>query len=440
MSSASEYLVAAEAVMTVVTTPFGLAAGLIGTGVYAAYEVMRQLSDDYKDTLETLRAGDAENARVRDLAANQRLSGETTALLLTALTHASPAEDAEAAFVRRQVQRLAETTGSDEFTARCQELLVTIDAAPREVAAHLAAYQQLCEARAAVPTEKSERTRLLDELALLHDEALSPLLDDPACAGTRALWLEQIAQLQALAARQPALARQGLGLLRQRLRREMQLQAERSRQRGAAAESRRMRTTDLIARCTAVARLPELPEQVAQANALLARISDGVVHGTLDHDALNALTVEVAALYAACEHLLRERLVSSYLGAQVSDVLLSMGYQVAQVASDDTSQLTYLAPVDNAHGVEFHISGTGRLTTEMVALSEEAVQTGEQGQEKVCGMVGQVMQELAARRLQVRERFRKHLRDGEPLKITAPPAEETVAPANAPVAKRLDEE
>ena len=73
------------------------------------------------------------------------------------------------------------------------------------------------------------------------------------------------------------------------------------------------------------------------------------------------------------------------------------------------------------------MQGNGRLSTEMVALSEDAARTGQHSQEKVCSLVDQVIGELHARKLPVRERFRSSLAPEQALRVVeAPEEEETI--------------
>ena len=440
MSSTAELLVAADTVLTLATGPIGIAANLVGTGAYAAYSVVRQLQQDYQSTLQDLHAQCETEQRARDEHANAQRDGETTALLLVAYTGASPAADAEVSFVRGQVSQLAESAPANStFAAECQALLQVIDESPAQLPTHLISYLRLREEFTAVdPAPNTGRVE--QELTRLRAEIMSPLLDAPDCASVRAQLLAQLDQLGQVAVRQQVLARQGISLLRRRVQRELQTQAEARQTRRRQAEETRVLAADCLARLRAVSNLPDLPEQTARATALQSRLADIFTGASAEIPArLQALSHETAELFAECVHHLNEKLVSAYVGDQVAEVLGELGYQVSHVESASTTVRNDLfTQIDADFGIEFHVQGNGRLSTEMVALTEDALHTGPEAQEKICAVVDQVVGELRERQLPVRERFRSSLVPGQPLRLVEAPVEVTIAMPEAPKQQRME--
>lgn len=429
MSSTAEMLVAADTILTIATGPLGLAANLVGTGAYAAYSVVRQLQQDYQTTLDELHAQCAADQQARDHAARAQQAGETTALLLAGLTASHAAEDAEITFLRAQVSQLAESAPADTpFVIQCHTLLRAMAESPEQIPLHLTNYQRLRDAYAP-DTAKLHTGRFTQELSQLREEILSPLLDASACTDLRAQLLAQLDQLQQLAVRQQVLARQGLQLLRQRVQREQYAQVEQRTTRQQQAETQRALVTNCLARLRSVSNLPDAPEHTARAKVLLGRLADAFAGNSADIPAtVHTLSQEADALYAACERYLKERLVSAYVGDQVSEVLVTLGYQVSHVETNTgTTQRELLTAVDADFGIEFQIQGNGRLTTEMVALSEDGARAGAAAQEKVCSLVDQVIGELRTRKLPIRERLRSSLTPNQQLRVVETPEEEEIA-------------
>jgi len=91
-------------------------------------------------------------------------------------------------------------------------------------------------------------------------------------------------------------------------------------------------------------------------------------------------------------------------------------------------------------GVEFQVGEEGRLGAEMVALTPETAVVDQESQEKVCGMIDQVIDELKKRQDGVRERFRSTLQPGEALRVVDAGGEEETTGTHAELKKmRIDE-
>jgi hypothetical protein len=130
------------------------------------------------------------------------------------------------------------------------------------------------------------------------------------------------------------------------------------------------------------------------------------------------LVQEAELLFTNCQQLLEEQAIASYLGEQISDVLITMGYQVAQVPpAAPAEHRAYLAMVGDDLGLEFHLDGRGHLATEMVALSAQASGAGQAGQEHICSLADKVFAALTERECVVREQFRSSLSPGEKLRV-----------------------
>ena len=133
---------------------------------------------------------------------------------------------------------------------------------------------------------------------------------------------------------------------------------------------------------------------------------------------LAQLAQDVATLYAASERALQGELISSYISDNVSEVLLSLGYRVAQIDADEAARPHGCAAAfDASTGVQFNVDDAGRLTTEMVALDAQSTQVDRGKQEKVCSMIDQVLEALKQRDWQLRERYRSNFAEQEQLRV-----------------------
>ena len=75
-------------------------------------------------------------------------------------------------------------------------------------------------------------------------------------------------------------------------------------------------------------------------------------------------------LFSAGEKALQGNSFASYVSNNVSEVLLSLGYRVAQIDPEagEADPHACVAAFDDSTGVQFNVDEAGRLTTEMVAL------------------------------------------------------------------------
>ena len=419
---------------------FGTAAaagGLVALAGYGSYVAIRKLHKDYQEAYAEFQdRSQAELQRRLDFS-NREHAALAASVGLAEGTKALAVEDATIRFVHARVallvQRLPQPEGPDsDIRLQCLTLLKEIEDHPLEVAAAFEKYRALAARAAALLAASSEgstlKAALSDDLAALREEINSPLLDEERHADLRAQLLAQCTSLEAMIAKQPVVAKQGLVLLRERLHRELQQQAIEQQRRIGNAEEVRTLVGEALAKLRAVSQQELAPELGQQSTALLEQLS--VVLGRQQTDELTALrqlAQEADTLFTTCLQLFEEQTIADYLGDQISDVLLTMGYQVAQVPPESPSEhRAYRADVGDGLGLEFHLDGRGHIGTETVALSPQAVDIDHAAQERVCSLEDKVFAALKARECVVRERFRSSLSPGEQLRVVEVSNEEPV--------------
>ncbi|OPZ85655.1 MAG: hypothetical protein BWY76_01321 [bacterium ADurb.Bin429] len=233
-------------------------------------------------------------------------------------------------------------------------------------------------------------------------------------------------------ARNPDVAGQGVSLLRERIHREAQLQADRREQRAKDAEEMRLLVGDTLAKLQALATQTVLPDYRAQAEALLAALANALATAEDDLERVRGMADEAAQLYDNCRRALEEQAVSAYISEQVREVLLSLGYQVSMVPGQGESDSPALvAAADGRVGVSFHTDGAGHLKTEVVAFSEQHAVADAETKEKVCTLVERVLVSLRDREWYVREKYRITVKEGERLQVVTLPGREEPATAAA---------
>jgi hypothetical protein len=410
--------------------------------MYVAYRMMDQLQKDYKAGLEEfhVRAEAEAEHMALELQGEERQRTATTALLESA--QVTGILDANRTFLLHRVTQLLDAVAPLDNAAlltQCEALRVEIEQSERPVESQLEALRRLAEeaGAAVLPTVSAFDM----QVAVLQEEIKSPLLETPEAREVREELLEGLAKLKQVAVRQRAVAKQGLTLLRQRVYRELQAQAEIQQERLRQAEARRRMAGELSAKLHALSRLTDLPTFAASAHRFLQRLADILATGGEEElENLTALGKDVDYLYDTCERTLRQHVVSDYISDQVSDVLASMGYQVRQVEREEGGEQTFVANIDNTVAVEFHVGEEGRLGAEMVALNPEAATVDADAQEKVCSVVDQVIDGLKERHEGVRERFRTTLQPGDALRVVdAGEIEETIDTDVASKKMRIDE-
>jgi len=452
MSGVVDVLVLPPLVPTLVAggAAFGalLAASAAG---YAAYSALDKLRRDYEQGLTEFRQRSAEEQQQRTQLANQQIAASNLAVMLAETTNTATTENATVTFLREHAQELAQRIAempapNQELLTECQSLLEDMTAAPAEMERHFKAYDRLFTAFSAEAEHAVDATALksatASALAILREEIASPLLDAPECTEVRAELLSQLATVEALAVgRQASVAGQGLTLLRQRVYRELRQQAERLQTRATEQQAIREAVSEMLAKLQAISQLTMLPASCRRAETLLGHLRVELANPSAEHlAALQGIGKNVDALFAACEKALHEQLLTQYVSHSVSDVLLSLGYRVAEITPEEAEQQSYVAAFDDAVGVQFNIDGTGHLTTEMVALNAGAAEVNRDTQEKVCSMIDQVLDALKQHDYQVRERYRSHFEESETLRVVELPASETHESHTAePKVMRIDE-
>ena len=414
------------------------AAAVVGAGAaaYGAYKLIDQLQKDYQHGVADFHArSDADAQHRRELSQQNRRALEA-ALALVGRTKVEAAVDANRQFLLSRMKRMSERLAplpDPSLLTQCRELRAAIEESTERLAEHLEAYRLLADAAsAALANLPAVKTNFAEEISALREE-IESLLEAPEM---RAELLAQLDALRRLSARQRAVARQGLSLLRQRVYREIATRAELQQARAREAAERRALVGEIFAKLQAVSQQVELPDFVIQAAAHQQRLGEILTAGgTRELVRLRQLAEEAAALFSTCEHMLQERLVSSFISDQVADVLLSLGYQVKQLANEPESH-DFVAPIEQGVAIKFHVEDGGRVGSEMVALSSEAVDADAEAQEKICAIVDRIIGELGARNLAVRERFRASLQPGEKLHVVEVVVEEEAAPRSAVKPKR----
>ncbi len=304
---------------------------------------------------------------------------------------------------------------------QCTALLQEIEANPSQVAPAFEKYRLLAAQAAALLAAGSEGTTLkailAEELTVLRDEILSPVLAEERHTELRAKLLAQCASLEEMIAGQPIVAKQGLALLRERLYRELQQQADAQQRRLSRAEEVRTLVGEALAKLQAVIE-QEQPEFSAQATVLLERFSIALAQQPDDLATLHQLAELADQIFTGYLHFIEAQTVTSYVGDQISDVLLTLGYRVSQIAPENPAeQRAYVAEVGDDLGLAFRLDGQGQLKTELVALNEQAAGSGQAAQERICTLTDKIFAALRARDCTVRERFRSSLTPGEKLRV-----------------------
>lgn len=430
MSHAVVVVVAPE-VMTVGT---GIAAGTAIAAVgaaalvgYATYAALHQLHQEYQQSKAEFQARSQADAQMRETFAQQNRTAAHAALTAAEQTKAMATLDANAVFLREGVNHLLlrlpqlPTPTDPELPARCAALLQAMTEQPEAMPAHLEQYRRLAEQVAAAATAAANVTvlkgALAEECAALRRELAAPLLQEPALATLRFQLLAQLDALEQMAKKQPKLAAQGVTLLRARIHREVQTRAELQVTLAREAEEARELVGEVLAKLQAVSHQDALPAYAAQATAMLGQLGDTVATVSDNYLAtLRRLAEDANHLFIGCHRALEEQTRAAYVHDQLTDVLLTMGYRVSQVAAEGERK-SLVAAVDHEVGLEFHVDGQGRMGTQMVALTPEGATAGQAAEKKVCKLMDEILAALRARQCEVRERFRSYLADGEELRV-----------------------
>jgi hypothetical protein len=415
-------MVGAPTLSSVVSAATTLAAvAAVGGVSYGAFLALRRLQEDYEVGLQEFSARADEAALHREEAQAEQAAVQAVATSLAMVTH-QVAVDVSAAFLRDQVAKLVTRVGDipspDPFLpAECAALRAALAEPDCDVTALMERYHTLsvAVAAAAVSAAKTRTHALSAEMAALRQELQAPLLQDAECVALREQFTQQLAALDGMAARNPDVALQGVGLFRERLHRELQTLAERSAQRRRDADAVRELVADALARLRALATQTTMPEAATAAQALLARLADTLT-GAGELAVVRALHGQALALYDAVAKALEEQAMTAYVSAQVRDVLQSLGYQVSEVPSEGGGS-SLVAAVEGGVGVQFITDESGHLKTEVVAFSESAAVAGEETKERVCALTDKVFSALRERDWTVRERYRMTVKKGKRLPV-----------------------
>ncbi|MDQ7793700.1 MAG: hypothetical protein RDU89_04685 [bacterium] len=401
-------------------------AALVVGAARGAGAVASALHQEYRRAREELEAR-AQGERERRSEA-QRLhetqAGEVAGL--AARTVVEPEADAAMLMLRHGVIQLGErlaATGScqPEVRARYESFRARLAAGsgpvPDLVQEYGRLWADLARARDSATTTVPAGDSLAEDLAAMRDEIALGFPNTPRWRRVRESLAARVDDLERLAASEPAAARQASVLLSRRIHRELRECARGEEADRRAARQVRSLVADLTAKLTAVQAHPELPARVEQATGLMRRLGSAPGSGTEEYrNALLRLGAEVDELYQACEADLARREAGEAVGRHVRDALLALGYRVTVVPPGDSPVDAFIAPVTDGVGVEFSVGAGGQLRTEMVSLSESAVTAGAGAQERACALVEDVYRALRQRGAEVREKYRRHLAEGELLR------------------------
>ncbi|HOS44830.1 MAG TPA: hypothetical protein PK794_14175, partial [Armatimonadota bacterium] len=356
--------------------------------------------------------------------------------------------DATVEFLQGRLAALAERidgapTPDPSLAAQCAQLRMALEEATGELGLYVEQYHRLTDAVAAAAAgAPAARSALAGELSALREELASPLFATADYAAAKAQLVAQADALETMLARNPDIAGQGVSLLRERIHREAQWQADRREQRAKAAEEMRLLVGDTLAKLQALASQTVLPDYRAQAEALLAALANALATAEDELERVRGMADEAAQLYEDCRRALEEQAVSAYISEQVREVLLSLGYQVSLVPGQgETDSPALIAAADGRVGVSFHTDGAGHLKTEVVAFSEQHAVADAETKEKVCALVERVLVSLRDREWYVREKYRITVKEGERLQVVTLPGREESAAATAAAqhSRKVDE-
>jgi len=428
MSAAAGAVVPLSSVLPTLLPVLGVGAAAAGAvaGAYVAYRMIDQLNKDFQAGLEEFKVREA--AEISHLTSQQQQQQETstkTAALVERMEVVGVL-DANQTFLLHRLSQLAESVAPLENAAlqeQCASLRDEIASGEQPLETQMEALRRLADDVSAVvlPTTSAYEA----QFDAIRDEIRSPLLAVPELADLRKELQDQLVSLKKVGVRQRAMAKQGLSLLRQRVYREMEKQAEVQQARLKQAEARRLLVGVISAKLHALFRLTDLPTFSSSAYRLQHRLNYILsTGGESEMDDLAELGRETDYLFETCEKTLQQHLVTAYISDQISDVLVSLGYQVQSVEEEGGERL--IANIDNAVGIQFNVGEEGKLAAEMVALNPDAAAHGMESQEKVCGIIDQVFAGLKGKQPAMRERFRSKLKPGEQLKVVETTAEESI--------------
>ncbi len=424
----------------------GVALG-VAAAAYGAYVAVRKLQSDYQQALDVFHEQQAVDQAHRETTVLQQQAAAIASSTLVSKTQVRAVGNATLMFLHHQVTGLQARAAqvAPELTDEVTALATEIQTSPGELAKHFEHYRKIAEtlsAKLAKMQDLPKQSVLAEEFAMLRVELDSPLFATPEGAPAKVQMRDQLTALEALPERQVALAAQGIDALRRRVHREMKDLAERLRTRAREAVELRTLVSEMLAKLHAVAQQESQPAFATRAKSLLQQVTDALVAPSANNlTTLRALAPQVTTLFTDCEKALEEARVSTYVAAQVTDALLNLGYKVAQ-AEPEAGTATYLTAVDAHHGLQVSVEQGGRVAAEMVAFTEEHAVTDPPVQEKVCAVTQALMKALAARDLNVREKFRHHYDPGTRLKVVKPPAAQAATAeqtAAAPKVLRMGE-
>jgi hypothetical protein len=315
-------------------------------------------------------------------------------------------ESGTSIFLRRALDELVEkvkTAGNPEIAERAAAINQEW---PTEA---LRSYYQISDELEQALSVKEPNALIVN----LQGEIAQSALDEEV----RESFEKQLEKLQASGDRNSSVVNQGIDNLKNRLRREMAEQAEREHFAILEGQRRRELAGEAFAMIRAVLFASGDPDEQRRANSLLNNLGATFQKGTPTLSELEALFAKARNLFQACEKRLQEAAAHAYVAESVKDVLLNMGYSVAEVPpAVSTGDPGCLVSVDQDTGIVVSFAEDGRMLTEMVAFSANGVDPDEEAEKRVCAVVDVILEGLRDRQIDMQEKSRKKLRPGHRLR------------------------
>lgn len=435
-SSVSVSLAAPQLFVAAMAAGAGAATGGLAAVVgYASFLAIRQLHIDYQQAVQEFHTRSAEQAaQAAEFQAKsaQSIAGAETInnYLAETINKYSTMDYLSDNITRLQEQIRSLPLPVPQLETECAILVVNFSAEGASVSKILEDYFRLVgkyRQASLKSEEKSVKQLLTVEIDYLREVLNGPLYD--AADEERTSILQQLAILQPLITKQARFAEQGIKNLRVRVESSIKQKAIRE----TGQEQLREELAASIARLQAVSNQQIISEVRSEAVALLEDITVNLAIEGQSAQPVAELIASAAEIFQRCEKMLAEETIARYLREQVTEVLLSMGYQVTPA---EGKYRPLLASLGKDIGLEVQFGEGGALQTQMVALSENAVLHGAEEQERVCKLVDQLFAALKSRDCKIQERFRLSLGKDEQLRVITLPAS-AEQPAQQPVAKQM---
>jgi hypothetical protein len=415
MSSGTVATVSLAAVPLIGVGALGYA---VGTGVASiAIAAANQLQSDYQKAKAEMAAQAARVAAENLQWATEAAQRGRAASDLMA-RFAQPEGDAAALYTRNRLAQLAKRAESAGAADLAKEAELLLEEAGKDPASVLDRLFRLAEAVDLAMTQRAKAAPnsapTAEALFDAFDDELEPLTFGEKKAKSQCE--DQSRRLRQMASTNPAMAIQGLELLRakvRRLARESLIEAETQRkERGRRLEL----VGEIVSRLRAVASCGAAPtesraaeEAMKSFSAYLARPGGGSVRD------LEGFLQKAEALFKQCQERLDLAVSAAIVQDIVSSALLERGYKISAVPSE--AEASGLVSLDQNLGLTFEIDRDGQIRTEAVALNPESAEPDSASEERVCALVDEIYASLRNKGVAVKERGRRRRKPSEKLPV-----------------------